>query len=132
MVRQFSILLVEDDDPLRCSLSEVLQQQNWVVYSTPDGFEAIELARSIRLDFSILDLHLPGITGLEVLQSIHKEVRVALPSIMMSGQATPEETRAAIDQGVFTFLRKPLDLAKLRQTVDQLIDHHFGPGPYPG
>ena len=55
----------------------------------------------------------------------------------MSGQASAEETVAALHAGVFTFLRKPLDLHDLRLSVDQLICHHFGPflgdsGPPPG
>jgi DNA-binding NtrC family response regulator len=49
---------------------------------------------------------------------------------MMSGQATREERQIALAEGVFQFLRKPLDLHHLRGSVDNLIRHHFG--PYPG
>ena len=46
---------------------------------------------------------------------------------MMSGAATHEEKRTALDRGVFRFLAKPLDLNHLRGSVDLLIRHHFGP-----
>lgn len=124
MPRPFTVLLVEDDDPLRSSLVDVLSSQGWQVHAAAAGGEAVNLARRVQLDFSILDLHLPGMSGLEVLRRIAQEVR-PLPAIMMSGQATPEETRAALNQGVFDFLRKPLDLAQLRFSMDQLIRQHF-------
>ena len=49
-----------------------------------------------------------------------------LPSIMMSGQASKAEADQALHAGVFTFLKKPLDLIQLRGTVDMLIRHHYG------
>lgn len=120
----FRVLLVEDDDPLRGCLDELLASQGCHVAATAFGAEAISLARRRPFDFSILDFHLPGMTGLEVLMAIH--AFHPLPSIMMSGLASQEEAAAARAAGVFTFLRKPLDLAELRRTMDQLVLHHFG------
>ncbi len=134
MPRSFSVLLVEDDDPLRRVLLELLRLRGWKVYAAQSGNEAIELARRVQIDFSILDMHLPGTTGVEVFRAISRELR-PLPSIMMSGAASEEETSAALDMGVFTFLRKPLDLERLRSSLDQLIQFHFsrgGPGQSTG
>ena len=128
MSRHFSVLLVEDDDPLRRCLQELLAAEGWSVHATGTGTEAVRLARLHQVDFSLLDLHLPGMSGLEVLRTISREVR-PLPSIMMSGQATREEASLAIAEGVFQFLRKPLDLDNLRGSMELLIQHHFGPYP---
>jgi CheY-like chemotaxis protein len=125
---RFSVLLVEDDDPLRRCLAELLSARGWSVYPAESGYEAIELAQMHAMDFSLLDLHLPGISGIEVLRRIASQGR-SLPSIMMSGQASQEEARAAISQGVFEFLRKPLDLDHLRRSMDLLIQYHFGSPP---
>ncbi|MHC5063107.1 MAG: response regulator [Planctomycetota bacterium] len=125
MARPYSVLLVEDDDPLRRVLHELLRTWGWQVHATGEGDEAIALARKIVFDFSILDLHLPGINGCEVLRTINREVR-PLPSIMISGEASEEETQIALQTGVFTLLRKPLDMSDLRLTLDHLIQHHFG------
>ena len=124
MSRSFSVLLVEDDAPLRGSLADLLAAWGWRVFPTGFGPEAVQLARTTPLDFSIMDLHLPGMTGLEVLRTIRRER--PLPSIMMSGQATPEETCAALDAGAFTFLQKPLDLVRLREVVGLLQQRYFG------
>jgi CheY-like chemotaxis protein len=126
MARPFTVLLVEDDDPLRRCLQELLAAEGWLVHATGTGPEAIELAKIHLPDFSLLDWHLPGMSGLEVLRAISREVR-PLPSIMMSGQATPAEASLARAAGVFQFLRKPLDLQSLRGSMHLLIRHHFGP-----
>ena len=129
MARRFSVLLAEDDDPLRGCLVELLAARGWSVHAATSGLEAVDLALTHRPDFSLLDLHLPGISGLEVLRRLSSDGRV-IPSIMMSGQASAEEARAAVNQGVFEFLRKPLDLEHLRRAMDLLIIHHFGrPSP---
>jgi len=125
MTRLFSVLLVEDDDPLRRCLAELLRARGWSVHTAASGTEAVQLARLHIPDFSLLDLHLPGMSGLEVLRTIYTEIH-PIPSIMMSGQASAAEASAAIDQGVFRFLQKPLDLDHLRRSMDQLIQHHFG------
>ena len=120
MSRPFSVLLVEDDDPLRSVLLELLRQRGWHVHAAARGDDALEIARRVRVDFSILDLHLPGLNGVEVYRRIASEIR-PVPSILMSGGATGEETRRALEEGIVEFLRKPLDLHLLRRTLDQLV-----------
>ena len=133
-MQSFRVLLVEDDHSLRACLGEFLADLGWLVAATGHGNEAIAMARQQRFDFSILDFHLHGgTTGLQVLQAI-RAFR-PLPAIMMSGEATREEAALAQGSGVFTFLRKPLELEHLRQSVQQLVQHHFGgplgwPGPF--
>lgn len=126
MAQSFRILLVEDDDSLRACLGEFLASQGWDVASTAFATEALSLMQQHRFDFSLLDFHLPETTGPELLQQL-ASVR-PLPSILMSGLANAAEVAAAQRAGFFTFLRKPLDLHNLRQSLEQLIQSHFG-GP---
>jgi DNA-binding response OmpR family regulator len=123
MARSLTVLLVEDDDPLRSVLLELLRQRGWHVHATGRGDEAVEIARRVRVDISILDLHLPGLSGVEVYQRIAAEIR-PVPSILMSGEATREEARLALELGIAQFLRKPLDLQLLRRALDELIQRH--------
>ncbi|MFO1053791.1 MAG: response regulator [Planctomycetota bacterium] len=120
MTRPFSVLLVEDDDPLRAVLFELLRQRGWHVHTASRGDEAVEMARRVEIDFSILDLHLPGLNGLEVYRRICAEIR-PLPSILMSGEASGEEARRALELGMVEFLRKPLELDRLRRALDELV-----------
>jgi DNA-binding NtrC family response regulator len=126
MAQSFRILLVEDDDSLRACLGEFLASQGWGVASTAFAGEALSLMRQQRFDFSLLDFHLPETTGPELLRQL-AAVR-PLPSILMSGLANAVEVAAAQQAGFFTFIRKPLDLNHLRQSLELLIQSHFG-GP---
>lgn len=127
MQQSFRVLLVEDDDSLRVCIGDFLADHGWSVSATGRGDDAIRLASQLRFDFSILDFHLPGgATGLDVFRAIRR-IR-PLPAILMSGAASREEASQAEQAGFFTFLRKPLELDCLRQSVQQLIQHHFG-GP---
>lgn len=125
-MQSFRVLLVEDDDSLRCCLGEFLAGHGWQVGATACANDAMAMARRQRFDFTLLDFHLPGMTGLELFQQL-ASIR-PLPGILMSGLASAEEAAAARHAGFFTFLRKPLELDRLRQTVQQLIHTHFG-GP---
>lgn len=126
MPKNFSVLLVEDDDPLRAVLVDLLRQWGCDVFSTDAGDEAIALARRNPIDFSILDMHLPGTTGVEVFRTIRAEIG-ALPAILISGGASPADAARALELGMFRFLRKPLEIHTLRRTFDTLIAQHFGP-----
>lgn len=125
MRKRFSVLLAEDDAALRRCLAEVLAANGWSVHPAGSGPEAVELARHNPLDFSLLDMHLPGMTGIDVYRAIVRE-KGPLPWILMSGGATPEETSAAFSLGVHSFLRKPLDLGGLRSCLAELVQRHFG------
>lgn len=124
MSRVFSVLLVEDDDPLRSVLCELLRQWGCQVHSVDRGPAAIDLARRVSIDFSILDMHLPGMNGVEVFRTLRRELG-SMPSILMSGDASAEEAQRALELGMFEFLRKPLDMQALRQTFDLLVRHYF-------
>lgn len=126
MVQSFRILLVEDDDSLRACLGDFLSTQGWSVEATAFATEALQLMQRQRFDFGLLDFHLPETTGLELFQQL-RAVR-PLPSILMSGLASAAEAAAAREAGFFAFLRKPLELPRLRQSLQHLIQSHFG-GP---
>ncbi len=128
MSRPYSVLLVEDHDSLRHILVELLRDRGWTIYPTDDGHNAMRILRRVQPDFGILDMHLPDSTGLELFQTIAREFG-PLPSIMMSGDATPTETAAALQAGVFKFLRKPIAMQHLQRSLDLLIQSHFPTSP---
>ena len=126
MSQSFRVLIVEDHDSLRQSLSELVQARGFEPLLAERGDRALDLARTAHPDFGILDMHLPGGTGLELFQKIATELGT-LPSIMMSGEATSTETQAALAAGIFSFLKKPIEIDQLQRTLDRLIAHHFPP-----
>lgn len=128
MSRPLRVLIVEDHDPLRQILTELLRERGLAAFPTEHGHEALEMARRVKLDIGLLDFHLPKGNGLELFQTITREIG-PLPSIMMSGEATATETDAALDAGVFSFLRKPIEIQHLQRSLDLLIERHFPTPP---
>lgn len=126
MTKNLTVLLVEDDDPLRDVLTELLRNWGCVVYPADHAHQALDVVRHAPIDFSILDMHLPGMTGLEIFRAIRREKGAPLPSILMSGEATAEDARRALELGMFRFLRKPIEVDTLRHCLDTLVAQHFG------
>lgn len=129
MDRAFQVLLADDDTPLRHSLVEFLSGWGWQVLPAESGSDALETALRHPVDFSILDFHMPGLSGLEVIRELRAKGQ-AIPSIVMSAGASREEAEEVRTAGAFTLIRKPFRLPDLRVTLDRLIETHFPPsGP---
>lgn len=124
MSKPLNILLVEDHDPLRQILTEMLSERGFRIFSTERAEHALEMALAVQPDLGLLDMHVPGSNGLDILLSIRREIG-PMPAIMMSGEATSKEEEAALQAGVFKFLRKPIGFEHLHHTLDLLIQTHF-------
>jgi two-component system nitrogen regulation response regulator NtrX len=106
------ILIVDDEPTIRRTLAGVLEDEGYVVDSAEDGEDALRMLRAKRPDLILLDVWMPGMDGLEVLQLIQKEFpgqRV----VMMSGHGNIETAVRATKLGAYDFVEKPLNLDKL-------------------
>jgi CheY-like chemotaxis protein len=91
-----------------------------------EPLQAIELARSLHPQLLLLDVELPGIDGLELLQRLRADESMrAIPAIAVSAGAMPGDIRKALDAGFAAYLTKPLELGELLQAVRRhLPDGH--------
>ncbi len=112
------ILVVDDDPSFRELLTAFLDDRGYEVESSADGEEALELLRSETADLVLLDLELPGISGLDVLRAIKSE-EIDTKVITISGhEAAPEYLGpGGIKLGAELFLTKPIDLEHLEMVV---------------
>ena len=114
-----TVLLVEDDAPLRQVLSEMLRSQGYAVLPARDGNEALQLARD-GADFDLLftDMKLPGgLCGCEVADEMHK-LRPELPVLFTSGH--PDSGNLPVRA---TFLMKPYKLSELEAALSEATKH---------
>ncbi|MFQ5503985.1 MAG: response regulator [Planctomycetota bacterium] len=126
---QNRILLADDDEALRATLGELIARLGFGVVEACDGVAALELAMREELDFSILDYHMPGLTGLEVLKALRRnQERESLPCILLSAHADSKERQEALRNGAFRFLAKPITPDLLLDSIDALVEKHFLPG----
>jgi DNA-binding NtrC family response regulator len=127
--RALTLLLAEDDDALRETLIQFFASEGFKVYPAGTGNEAIDIALRQEISFSIMDINLPGLNGIEVFRHITREVG-RMPCIFMSGDASQETMEKALHAGAFTFLSKPIQMELMRYSVDRLIQKFFRQGKF--
>jgi two-component system nitrogen regulation response regulator NtrX len=107
-----SILVVDNDAHIRRELVDILAHEGYHCIEARDGIEALERISSNQIDLIFLDVFIPRMNGLEVLEKSiadHPEI----PVIMISGQSGIREAVAATKKGAFDFIEKPLDAQRI-------------------
>jgi len=116
------ILLVEDDQLIRKSLSATLQRDGYEVTIAEDGMEAFKLVVAVKPDVVITDKEMPRLNGYAFFDSVRKFPEMArTPFILISSTATAEEEEAAFLKGFFDFVPKPVKDATLLVKVRRAI-----------
>ncbi len=116
------ILVVDDEESIRRTLSAVLKDEGYPVLLARHGAEALELASQEQPDAVLLDIAMPGKSGIDVLAGL-KEAWPNLPVIMMSGHGTIETAVKATKLGAYDFIEKPLSIEKILLAVRNAVDH---------
>ncbi len=112
------LLLVEDKNELRAMLRKALERAGYEVDEAPDGAAAIQKVRARRYLLVITDLKMPGASGLEVLRAT-KQADATIPVLLLTAFGSVEEAVAAMKEGAFDFLQKPVDLDHLKLLVQR-------------
>lgn len=107
-----SILIVDDEQSIRDSLTGILQDEGFITLTAANGEEALQLLREERPDLVLLDIWMPGMDGLETLTRM-REFATEQLVIMMSGHGTIETAVKATKLGAHDFVEKPLSLEKI-------------------
>jgi len=106
------ILIIDDEEGIRISLRGILEDEGLEVVEAESGEQGLELLGTDIPDLIFLDIWLPGMDGLEVLDIIARDYE-GLPVIMISGHGTIETAVQALKKGAFDFIEKPLSLEKI-------------------
>jgi CheY-like chemotaxis protein len=119
------VLVCDNEEALRALVRGALELGDYEIVEAHDGNESVELARSFDPDLIVLDMMMPGRTGLEVLAELRTEDRFAeTPVIMLTARAQAEDRQAAADAGVSRFLPKPFSPLELAYVVEELLNGH--------
>ena len=114
------ILIADDDREVRDGVVDLLRDLDMDFIHAESGIEALQIVRRSPIDLALLDMHMPGHTGLEVLSVIRREVP-DLPCIFFSGDATEGIRSQAVREGAMAVLAKPLVPALLRREVRRAL-----------
>jgi DNA-binding response OmpR family regulator len=115
------ILIVDDDAELRANLSEILKNKGYETYEAFSGEEAIKKTETKDFDVILLDLMMPGISGMDVLMELRK-VKPKTKIIMITAFATIDNAVEAIKKGASDYISKPFKVAELDATIRQVIE----------
>lgn len=115
------ILIIDDEESIRASLKEILEFESHEVDDAGTGKAGIDLAKKTAYDLIFCDIKMPGIDGIETLESI-KQSGIDSPVVMISGHGTVETAVEALKKGAYDFIEKPLDLNRVLVTVRNACD----------
>jgi two-component system, OmpR family, KDP operon response regulator KdpE len=118
-VTQQSILVVDDEAPMRKLLSSNLKATGYTVRTAADGTEAMKLIEENTFDLLLLDINMPGLSGVQVLQAVRRGAE--LPVLMLSGRGRERDKVEALDVGADDYLTKPFGIGELLARVKALL-----------
>ena len=117
-----SRLLVVDDEPnMRSMLSDILESEGHEAVTCGEAEEALALLEREGFDAGILDLNLPGISGMEMLRRL-KERTSPIPIIMITAYGTIDAAVEAMRLGAYDFIIKPFDISRIVQTISKCLE----------
>ena len=111
------ILVADDEESIRWVLSKALKQKGFSVDLAHDGRQALELIKDNCYDLAILDIKMPGITGLDLLDKV-RELNNDLLVVIMTAEASMKNAVEAMKRGAYDYITKPFDL----DVIDAIIE----------
>ena len=115
------ILVVDDEAEIRRSVRMILEYEGYDVQEASSGPEALALVEREPPDLVFLDIKMPGVDGLEVLEKI-KQTNETLPVVIISGHGTVSTAVEATKLGAFDFIEKPLASERVLVTIKNALD----------
>jgi two-component system OmpR family response regulator len=123
--KDWNVLLVDDEVEFITTLAERLELRGIVARVTHDGQSALKAVAENEPGVMVLDMMMPGMKGLDVLQRVREE-HPAVQVILLTGQGKTRDGIEGMRHGAFAYLMKPLDLEDLMQTMNEAV--HAGQG----
>lgn len=111
-----NVLVVDDDIIVQETLRRFLEEKGYEVHTAANGEEALDALERLAPDVMLLDIRMPGMDGLEVLQRV-QDGDIDVGVIMISGQADEETARRTLEQGAADYITKPFDLDYLELSL---------------
>ena len=114
------ILIIEDNPDIQANLYAFLEPKGHVLDSAANGYAGLALAAQHAYDVIVLDVMLPGLTGLELCQKLRAELRNPTPVLMLTARDTLQDKVAGFESGADDYLVKPFSLVELEVRLNAL------------
>jgi len=118
--KQTRILIVDDDENIRKTMTAILEDEGYIVDSAASGKEAIEKTNSATYNLALLDIRLPDMEGVELLK-LMKDNTPRTRKIMVTGYPSVQNAISSVNKRADAYLIKPVDIEKLLETVKEQL-----------
>jgi DNA-binding response OmpR family regulator len=123
------ILLIEDEGNIVEAITFILSRAGWTVQGHGNGATALDAVRRVAPDVIVLDVMLPGRSGLQILHDLRAAPETAdLPVLMLTAKGQAKDRETALELGATAYLTKPFSNAELLETVARLGAARAGAG----
>lgn len=124
------VLVVEDHNMIKKTIIDILRNHGFEdIQAVTKGRDAITALKRKRTDFVLLDLYLPEVSGLEVLEFIRQQkTRFDIPVLIISGEASKDDIIRTVELGSSDYLVKPFQTTDLEKKVESVLNSYFSPG----
>jgi PAS domain S-box-containing protein len=126
-------LLYVEDNPANLMLVEdiIERRADLELFTAQDGISGVELARTKQPNIILMDINLPGISGIDALKILQKDPLTShIPIIALSANAVPADIQKGLEAGFFRYLTKPIKIDELLATIDLAITFSSKTGPH--
>lgn len=121
MPHEKNILVVDDEEVMRDGCKRILSKRGWGVTLARDGQEGLDCLKKNHFDIMLLDLKMPGLSGIEVLEEV-KRIDPEMLVIVITGYATVESAVEAMKIGAYDFISKPFSPDQLTIVVNRALE----------
>jgi two-component system, NtrC family, response regulator AtoC len=116
-----SILIVDDDEAMQQTLSDVLKKKGYEIFSVGEGNGALSIIKKNIIDLVLLDMRLPDVDGIEVLKKV-KELDTEILVIMMTAYSDVQTAVSAMKSGAYHYINKPFELEELKLLIEKGLE----------
>jgi len=121
MKNGLNILVADDDESIRFSLKKVFEKDHHRCTLVSDGKQALDVIVQQPFDLAFIDLKMPKMGGMDVLQFIRK-IQPRTDVVIITGYGTVETAVSAIKNGAYDYISKPFSLESIRQIIDKIVE----------
>ena len=125
MAPRHTVLCVEDNPANLMLVAKLLARRPDIhLLTAKDGRRGIEMARTALPELILMDINLPGISGLTALRVLAGDPATAhIPVVALSANAMPRDVQKGLEAGFFRYLTKPIKVSEFMDTVDLALEH---------
>ncbi|MBS4033155.1 MAG: sigma-54-dependent Fis family transcriptional regulator [Ignavibacterium sp.] len=120
-MKEYSILIIDDEETQRNILSGYLHKKGFKVYSASSGNEGVDVTKNNLIDIVLSDYKMPDKTGIEVLEEV-KKMNPEISFVILTAYGTVENAVIAMRLGAYDYISKPVDLDELDLLMEKIIE----------